>query len=207
MIAILDYKAGNLTSVELALRHVGGECKVTQDPKDVAAAERVVFPGVGSAAACMSNLRQLGLDHALRKAIDSGKPVLAICIGQQLLFERSEEDGGVECLAVFPGEVKRFNFQDKPKVKIPHMGWNLVSPTRPHYLLKDLPKNGECYFVHSYHVCPANPTLTCATTEYGGTVFSSAVARNNLFAAQFHPEKSGEIGLGILLNFLTWNGC
>ncbi len=209
MIAILDYEAGNLTSVELAVRHVGGQCKVTQNPAEVAAAERVIFPGVGSAAACMRNLRRLGLDLALREAIAAGKPVLAICIGQQLLFERSAEDGGVDCLGIFPGQVKRFDFganATQAGLKVPHMGWNAVTPVRPHQILKDLPAGGECYFVHSYHIVPADPALTCATTEYGGTTFASAVARGNLFAAQFHPEKSGEIGLAMLRNFLYWDG-
>lgn len=206
MIAILDYEAGNLTSVELAVKHVGGDCKVTQNPADVAAADRVIFPGVGSAAACMRNLRRLGLDAALRAAIASGKPVLAICIGQQLLFDRSEEDGGTDCLGIFPGTVQRFDTTKEPGLKVPHMGWNAVRPTRPHAILKDLPADGECYFVHSYHIVPAEASIICATTEYGGTTFASAVARENLFAAQFHPEKSGEIGLAMLRNFLSWNG-
>lgn len=206
MIAILDYEAGNLTSVELAVKHVGGDCRVTQDPAVVAQAERVIFPGVGSAAACMSNLRRLGLDKALKDAIASGKPVMAICIGQQLLFERSAEDGGVDCLGVFPGEVRRFDFGSRTEFKIPHMGWNAVNVTRPHPVLRDLPAGGECYFVHSYHIVPQDPALACATTEYGGTTFASAVARKNLFAAQYHPEKSGELGLGMLRNFLHWDG-
>ncbi|MBN2712490.1 MAG: imidazole glycerol phosphate synthase subunit HisH, partial [Planctomycetes bacterium] len=124
MIAILDYEAGNLTSVELAVKHVGGECVVTQDPEIVVSAERVIFPGVGSAAACMDNLKRMGLDVALKKAITDGKPTLAICIGQQLLFDESEEDGGVECLGILSGKVVRFSFPEERHIKVPHMGWN-----------------------------------------------------------------------------------
>lgn len=206
MIAILDYEAGNLTSVELAVKHVGGDCRVTQDPEVVRAAQRVIFPGVGSAASCMANLRRLGLDAALKESIAAGKPVLAICIGLQLLFDHSEEDNGTACLGLLPGRVLRFSFPDDRRVKIPHMGWNAVNPTRTHHLMGDLPPGGECYFVHSYYVAPEDAGLIAATSEYGGQEFVCAVGRGNLFAAQFHPEKSGAIGLAMLRNFLNWDG-
>ncbi len=206
MIAVLDYEAGNLTSVELALKHVGGKPNITREPADVARAERVVFPGVGSAASCMHNLRRRGLDKALRQALEAGKPVLAICIGLQLLFEHSAEDGGADCLGVLPGEVKRFSFSEERHVKIPHMGWNEVMIKRPHPLLKDFPAGGECYFVHSYYVESTASSLVATTTEYEGAVFCSAAGEDNLFAAQFHPEKSGAVGLDILRNFLAWDG-
>lgn len=206
MIAIIDYEAGNLTSVELAVKHVGGDCVVTQDPEVVRKAERVIFPGVGSAESCMANLRRLGMDKALKEAIDSGKPVMAICIGMQLLFESSEEDGGVECLGLLPGKVVRFEFPGQQHIKIPHMGWNEVTAKKPHPVLADLPAGGECYFVHSYYVdTPADDIVYC-TSEYGEKVFTCAVGRGNLFATQFHPEKSGKIGLAMLKNFLAWDG-
>lgn len=206
MIAILDYEAGNLTSVELAVRHVGGEPVVTQDPAVVRKAGRILFPGVGSARACMDNLIRLGLDRALRDALDAGTPVFAICIGQQLLFGDSEEDNGTPCLGILPGQVRRFRFPPERHVKIPHMGWNDVTPTREHPLFAGIPAGSAFYFVHAYHVCPGDDTLACATTDYAGTSFASAVARGTLFATQFHPEKSGEAGLQMLRNFLTWDG-
>ncbi|MHC4887168.1 MAG: imidazole glycerol phosphate synthase subunit HisH [Planctomycetota bacterium] len=205
MIAILDYQAGNLTSVELAVRHVGGDCEVTADPSKVAQADRVIFPGVGAAAQCMENLHSYGLGNALKAAVDAGKPVLAICIGVQLLFESSEEDGGVDCLGILPGQVKRFPFAGEAGAKIPQMGWNQIEVKREHPLLSDFEAGDECYFVHSYYVEPADPELVLTETEYAGFTFTSAVSRDNLVATQFHPEKSGRIGLSLLKNFLTWN--
>jgi glutamine amidotransferase len=206
LIAILDYEAGNLTSVDLAVRAVGGEAVVTQDPAEVARAERVVFPGVGAAAHCMENLRRLGLDRALREAVERGAPVLAICIGIQLLFERSAEDGGTACLGLLPGRVVRFEVPAGAHVKVPHMGWNEVAVRRPHPVLAHLRPGDECYFVHSFYPQPADPALVLAETTYAGTAFASAVGRGNLVATQFHPEKSGEVGLGILRSFLAWDG-
>lgn len=206
MLAIIDYEAGNLTSVRLAVEHVGGDCVVTQDPAVVASAQRVIFPGVGSAKSCMHNLRRLGLDKALLAALDSGKPVMAICIGMQLIFESSEEDGGVDCLGILKGQVKRFDFPPQARVKVPHMGWNEVVARKPHHILHDLPAHGECYFVHSYHACAQNPAEVYAVSEYEGREFVCAVGRGNLFATQFHPEKSGTTGLAMLRNFLSWDG-
>lgn len=206
MIAILDYEAGNLTSVELAVRHIGGDACVTQDPAVVRSAERVIFPGVGSADACMANLKRFGLDAALQEVVASGVPTLAICIGLQLLFDRSDEDGGVDCLGILSGEVKRFDFESARHVKIPHMGWNEVVVKRAHPLLADLKKGAECYFVHSYRVEPNCVGEVYGETDYAGDVFACAVGEANLFATQFHPEKSGEVGLSILRNFLQWDG-
>lgn len=204
MIAIIDYEAGNLTSVELAVQHVGGECIVTQNPEDIARADRVIFPGVGSAKSCMENLKRLKMDKALHEALDGGKPVMAICIGMQLLFESTEEDGGVETLGILPGHVIRFDFPGQQHIKIPHMGWNEVVKTKEHPVLADLPTDGECYFVHSYHVQTNNEDIVYAKTDYAGNNFTCAVGKDNLFATQFHPEKSGEIGLAMLRNFLKW---
>ncbi len=206
MIAIIDYKAGNLTSVELALKHVGADCKVTDKPEEIARADKVIFPGVGTAQSCMDNLRNLGLDLALKDAVNSGKPVMAICIGQQLIFEHSEEDGGVDCLGILPGKVVRFDFEKERNVKVPHMGWNEVEILKPHPILTGFPDRGECYFVHSYYVKVDAPELVYAQTDYEGNRFTCAVGRDNLFATQFHPEKSGEDGLQLLRNFLNWNG-
>ncbi|MFW5856354.1 MAG: imidazole glycerol phosphate synthase subunit HisH [Planctomycetota bacterium] len=206
MIAILDYEAGNLTSVDLAVREAGGDPKVTQDPADVRAAERVIFPGVGAAGHCMENLRRLGLDRALREAVESGKPVLGICIGIQLLFERSAEDGGVECLGILPGEVVPFDFPEDAHVKVPHMGWNEILPTKAHPVLAGVEPGDECYFVHSYHVQPERGQLILAECKYADYLFPCAVEQHNLVATQFHPEKSGPVGLQILRNFLAWDG-
>lgn len=206
MIAILDYEAGNLTSVELAVREVGGDPVVTQDPAVVRDAERVIFPGVGSAAACMDNLRRLGLDRALTDAYEARKPILGICIGIQLLFERSEEDGGVECLGILRGEVVPFVFEEGRRAKVPHMGWNEIVPTKPHPVLAGIAPGDECYFVHSYHVRAYDDQVILAETDYAGVLFPCAVEWHNLAAVQFHPEKSGPIGLAILRNFLAWDG-
>jgi len=206
VIAILDYEAGNLTSVELAVRHVGGDAVVTQDPQVALSAERVIFPGVGSAKSCMANLQRFGLDTVIRQTLDSGKPMLAICIGMQLLFDHSEEDGGVDCLGILPGNVTRFQFPEADHVKVPHMGWNEVNIGTPHPLLEGFPVGGECYFVHSYYVNPAATTPVHGQAEYAGKTFTCSVGKDNLFATQFHPEKSGEVGLGILRRFLQWNG-
>ncbi len=204
VIAIIDYEAGNLRSVEYAFKFVGAECVVTQDPQVIAAAEKVVFPGVGAAGSCMANLCRLGLDKALLEALARKKKVLAICVGMQLLFEESREDGGVECLGVFSGRVEHFEFPAADRVKIPHMGWNAVAFTGGHPVFKDIPTASEFYFVHSYYVEGNAPEILAGSTEYSGKVFTSAVARDNLVATQFHPEKSGKVGLKLLSNFLEW---
>jgi glutamine amidotransferase len=208
VIAIIDYQAGNLTSVERALRHLGADCQISRDPEFIAAAERIVFPGVGAAGSCMNSLRALGLDRVLREAVAAGKPVLGICIGCQVVFERSEEDLAT-CLGLLPGEVVRFP-ADMPApeggvLKVPHMGWNGVEWQRPHPVFAGVHPQAEFYFVHSYYPRPADPALVVGTTHYGLT-FASAVAWGSLVAVQFHVEKSGRPGLKILENFLAWDG-
>ncbi len=206
MIAILDYEAGNLTSVALAVRHLGAECQITADAATAARAERLIFPGVGAARSAMASLQRQGLDVILRQAFAAKKPILAICIGMQLAFEWSEEDGGVPCLGLLPGEVVRFAFAAEKRVKVPHMGWNEVVVKKAHPLLAGLPAAAECYFVHSYYAEPSDDGVVSATTEYEGVTFCSAAAKDNLFAVQFHPEKSGEVGLEIIRRFLRWDG-
>ncbi|MDR1613135.1 MAG: imidazole glycerol phosphate synthase subunit HisH [Planctomycetota bacterium] len=222
MIAILDYRAGNLESVRSALAHVGAEPVVTDDPSVIARADRLVFPGVGSAAHCMRNIRERGFDRVLADALRAGRPTLAICIGQQLLFDRSDEDGGVAALGLLPGRVKRFvPLADDPSCKIPHMGWNRVQYLRPHPLLPSDRDGGDFYFVHSYFASPAwagdpvehepedetrEPGVVYGATEYAGIAFASMVGKGPFFAAQFHPEKSAGDGLGILERFAGWDG-
>lgn len=205
MVAIIDYEAGNLTSVALAVKHLGYEGLVTRDPAVVDGAERVIFPGQGAAGSAMANLRRLGLEAPLRRAIADGRPVLGICIAHQLIFDHSAEDGGVECLGLLPGRVIRFDFGGR-RVKIPQMGWNAVTPRRDHPVLDGFEAGWEFYFVHSYYPVPADPALTVAETEYQGLSFASIVGRDNLVAMQFHPEKSGRAGLTLLRNFLEWDG-
>jgi imidazole glycerol-phosphate synthase subunit HisH len=199
-IAILDYDAGNLTSVQRALAHLGLEAAVTADPSVVARADQVVFPGVGAAGQCMGSLRARGLDRALQAAVAANKPVLVICVGMQLLFESSEEDGGVPCLGLLPGRVVRFRPRD-PAIKVPHMGWNptrLIDPV----LSRGLPQDPCLYYVHSYHCVPGSGVEVIATADHGGT-FCAGVRRGNLAAMQFHPEKSGAVGLQLIRNFLV----
>lgn len=220
MLAILDYDAGNIESVRLALRHVGGDPVFVRDAATAAKAERIVFPGVGTAGQCMKNLRAQGFDNVLRDAVAKGTPVLAICIGMQLLFDSSNEDGGVEALGILPGRAALFRPTD-PRDKVPQMGWNHVAMPRRHPLLPDDPTGGDFYFVHSYYIEPAwddadvvhAPTkpgseagTVYGTADYAGVTFTAMAGRGSLFAAQFHPEKSGETGLAILRRFLHWDG-
>lgn len=205
MIAIIDYKAGNLTSVRLALEHIGAPCEITSDPATIAAADRVIFPGVGAAAAAMDNIRSLHLLDAIETAVSDGKPFLGICLGTQIIFQYSEEDGGTPCIGIVPGEVKRFRPAD-PLCKIPQIGWNAVEFTRPHPLFAGIESGSEFYFVHSYYPAPADPRYTLGETEYADVRFASAIGKRNLAATQFHPERSGRIGLRLLENFSRWDG-
>lgn len=205
MLAILDYDAGNIESVRLALRHVGGEPVFVRDAAAAAGASRIVFPGVGSARQCMTNLKARGFDRLLRDAVGNGTPVLAICIGMQLLFDASEEDGGVPALGILPGKVRLFQ-PDSPETKVPHMGWNTVAMPRPHPLLPEARQPDAFYFVHSYYVQPARDSDVYGTADYAGLAFTAMAGTGSLFAAQFHPEKSGPSGLAILRRFLGWNG-
>jgi imidazole glycerol-phosphate synthase subunit HisH len=207
--AILDYDAGNLTSVERAVRFLGFDGRVTRDPAAVRDAERVIFPGVGAARASMDSIRRLGLEEELRRAVERGCPVLGICIGCQVIFEESEEDGGTACLGLLPGRVVRFPFDAASGVKVPHMGWNEVRIEGRHPVFADLDPEGagrpqQFYFVHGYYPQPSAPELVLGTCEYGGIEFAAAVGRGNLVAVQFHVEKSGRPGLRLLENFLRW---
>lgn len=205
-IAILDYGAGNLTSVRLALRRIGADARVTSDPAEAAAADRLVFPGVGSAASGMAGLRKCGLDSALVEAIRARKPVLAVCLGMQMLLDRSAEDGGADGLGVIPGSVEKFEFPSGG-VKVPHMGWNTVEFRRLHPLFAGIPSGTAFYFVHSYFARPRESENILGATEYGGTEFACVIGGGNVFATQFHPERSGEAGLLMLKNFAGWDGA
>lgn len=205
MIAIVDYKAGNLTSVRLAFDAIAIEAVPTADPAVLARADRIVFPGVGAAASAMANLRATGLIDTLRARIAAGVPFLGICLGTQILLDRSEEDGGVDALGVLPGTVRKFTPSD-PACKIPHMGWNQVRAARLHPLLEGVPDGSDFYFVHSYYPDPADRGDVIGTTDYAGVVFASMVGRGNVAATQFHVEKSGKTGLHVLRNFARWDG-
>lgn len=207
MIAVIDYGMGNLRSVQKALEEVGARTKVTSRPADIKRCSKVVFPGVGAFGDAMKELRRLGLDDAIRDAIGAGKPFLGLCLGLQLLFEKSEEAPGVKGLAVLKGDVKKFRFTDgqrrrtKDALKVPHMGWNRISKHAKAPLLKDVAENAYVYFVHSYYVGPKDKTSILTTTEYGNT-FVSSVWMGNIYGLQFHPEKSQAIGLKMLDNFV-----
>lgn len=210
-IAIIDYGMGNLHSIAKALEHVAGRERiiVSSDHQAILTAKRVVFPGVGAIRDCIDELRKTGLDDVIRQVV-ADRPMLGVCLGLQALFDRSEENEGVDCLGVLPGMVVRFpkGMLEKDSgatLKIPHMGWNRVMPTREHSMWKDIPAGSRFYFVHSYHAVPSSQDDIAATTEYGHE-FASVVARGNLFAVQFHPEKSQHAGLQLLANFVDWNG-
>ncbi len=209
MIAILDYRAGNLTSVERALKHLGFPCEITHSHKKIEQAERIVFPGVGAAGKSMENLKSLGLDTVLREHLRAGTPILGICVGLQVLFEYSEENHNTRCLGILPGAVHRFpedlRSAQGDLLKIPHMGWNEVRFVMNHPVFEEVPRGSAFYFVHSYYPKPADDKLVAGITDYGLS-FCAAVARANLVATQFHPEKSGPPGLKILSNFCRWNG-
>ncbi len=209
-IAVVDYGMGNLHSVAKALEKVakGAKVVVTDDAQTILDAGRVVFPGQGAAPDCMREIDARGLREVVKQAA-SEKPFLGICMGLQVLFEHSDE-GDTPCLGIFPGQVKRF-IQAKMtdaqgnRLKVPHMGWNNVRQSRPHPLWAGLPDGERFYFVHSYFVVPARPDLVAGYADYP-TEFVCACARDNLFAVQFHPEKSASAGLRLLANFVSWNG-
>ncbi len=208
-IAVIDYGMGNLRSVAKAIEHVaaGAPVVVTADPAQVAAAARVVFPGQGAMPDCMRELEQRGLRPAVIAAARS-KPFLGICIGEQMLFAHSEE-GDAAGLAIFPGSVQRFpaanmHGADGSRLKVPHMGWNTVAQKKPHPLWAGIADHSRFYFVHSYCVQAPDSALCAGTTDYGLS-FTSAVAQDNIFAVQFHPEKSARDGLQLLKNFVEWH--
>jgi glutamine amidotransferase len=202
VIVIIDYQAGNLTSVVRSLRALGVEAMVTQEPAVVAQASRVIFPGVGAAGKAMATLRELGLDQALRVSFQSGVPILGICLGAQIILDHSEENDAV-CLGLLPGRTRALPRTEG--LKIPHMGWNQVRFLGAHPVFTGLPAGAEYYFVHSYYPAPAQTAMVLGVTEHGQE-FPSAIGWRHLVATQFHPEKSGRFGLQILKNFLAWDG-
>jgi len=211
-VAVIDYGMGNLHSVAKALEHVPGDHRVlvTADAAQILEADRVVFPGVGAMRDCMGELKRLGLDTVVRDVAASGRPLLGICVGMQAMMERSAENEGVECLGIFPGTVEAFGNDlrdpiNDTRLKVPHMGWNQVDQTMPHPMWTDILPDTRFYFVHSYYVQPAGPEPVAASTVYGFP-FTSAIAKDNVFAVQFHPEKSQHAGLQLFANFVAWDG-
>ena len=199
MIAIIDYGAGNIRSIEKALEHVGARVQVTDEPHVVNNAQAIVLPGVGSGGAAMLRMAQRGLDNAIRKATQQGKPFLGICLGMQLLADHHAE-GEVDGLSLFPGEVRKI----PPGPKIPHMGWNQVKPQYTALaIFEDIPIDAYFYFAHSYYVEPQDSQGVAAVTEYGSS-FCSVIVTERVWGTQFHPEKSGSVGLQLLTNFLKW---
>ena len=211
VVAVIDYGMGNLHSVASALAHAGAkQVLVTHDAGIIRQADRVVFPGVGAIRDCMAEIRRLKCDELLAESLaDRHKPVLAICVGMQALMSHSEENGGVPCLDIIPGEVRYFGNPlvdgNGERLKVPHMGWNEVRQKREHPLWQGIPDLSRFYFVHSYYVDAVDRSLLAASVNYGVN-FDAPLARDNLFDVQFHPEKSHTAGLRLLRNFLEWNG-
>jgi glutamine amidotransferase len=219
MIVIVDYKAGNLTSVKLALAEVGEDAVISADASVIATADRLIFPGVGAAGSAMDELNKMRLAPVLKDFIATGKPFLGICVGCQIIMDWSLEDGRTPCLGFLPGGTDIF--AAAPDAKVPHMGWNQVrlalrkgagtpasaSAAAPHPVFRGIPDGSEFYFVHSYYPTPADRGDVVAETEFGGTTFASVLGRGNLVACQFHVEKSGKWGLALLKNFCGWAPC
>ena len=213
-IVVIDYGMGNLHSAAKALEHVAPDARVfiSGDAEKIQQADKVVFPGVGAIRDCMGEISRLGLDEVVREACNS-KPLLAICVGMQCLMDFSEENNGVECLGVFKGKVRNFGDDLREEIdgkgerlKVPHMGWNQVRQTVDHPLWAGIPDQGRFYFVHSYYVGLEDTELQAGQTHYGFN-FTSSIARSNVFAVQFHPEKSHKNGLQLLSNFAKWDGA
>ena len=200
MVAIIDYDAGNIRSVEKAVRYLGKEVTVTSEPEEILAADRVILPGVGAFGDAMKRLHAMGLVEVIRQAADRGTPFLGICLGLQLLFEKSEESPGVPGLGLLQGEILRL--PELPGLKVPHIGWNSLKYPNPGRLFRGIPEDSYVYFVHSYYLKAQDEGIVTATTEYG-TLVHASVESGNLFACHFHPEKSSETGLTILENFLS----
>ncbi len=203
MITIIDYNAGNIRSVLRACKEVGADAKITSDPKAVAKASKIIFPGVGAAPSAMVFLKKMGLDKAMQNAFKEGVPILGICLGAQIVLEGSEE-GPTKCLGLVAGKTVRFRLKDKA-LKIPHMGWNEVKVVKPHPLLDGIKAGDEFYFVHSFYPQPKDKQNIYGVANYGGD-FCCALGYKNLFATQFHPEKSGRLGLALLERFMRWEG-
>jgi len=207
MVAIIDYKAGNITSVARALENIGQKYAITDDERKLKDASHIIFPGVGAAGEAMAYLRKKKLDNALKNCFSSGKPILGICLGTQIVMEHSEENDA-ECIGLITGSTRRFPERltsGGEILKIPHMGWNSVNFKREHTVFAKINPEAEFYFVHSYYPAPSDMNVVLGTTDYGIT-FCSVLAFKNLVAMQFHPEKSGRPGLQILKNFCAWRG-
>ena len=206
-IAIIDYGMGNLRSVEKALQRVGAEARVIDSPEAAAGAKGLVLPGVGAFGQAMERLSEAGFDQLVKEWVGADRPFLGICLGLQLLFTESEEFGPVRGLDLVPGRVVRFRgpqyeqHGDEPGLKVPHMGWNSLKVTKPHPVVGNLPPDAMAYFVHSYYCVPDDADWTAIVTDHG-MEFTSAVSRGRVFASQFHPEKSGDVGLQMLTNFV-----
>ena len=203
MTIIVDYDAGNLRSVQRACNEVDLDAQICADPDLLRGADRVIFPGVGAAGSAMKSLIKRGLDEALKEVIDAGKPVLGICLGMQISLDHSEEND-TDTLGLVAGEVVRFRF-DRPDLKVPHMGWNEVRPLQRHPILAGIEPGDEFYFVHSYYPQPDDEHTIYAEADYEHN-FACAIGKDNYFGTQFHPEKSGRVGLRLLQNFAGWNG-
>lgn len=200
MIAILDYDAGNIKSVEKAMQLLGQEVTITRKRDEILRADKVILPGVGAFGNAMGKICQYGLFDVIHEVVDNGTPFLGICLGLQLLFERSDESPGVEGLGVLKGEILRI--PETPGLKIPHMGWNSLEFQNDGRLFRKLPKESYVYFVHSYYLKAADESIVTAVTEYGTKIHAS-VEQGNVFACQFHPEKSSDVGIQILKNFVS----
>jgi glutamine amidotransferase len=207
-VAVIDYGMGNLRSVAKALEHVGaGKVLVTSDAAVIREADRVVFPGVGAIRDCMAEIKRLGFDQLVQE-VSADRPFLGICVGMQALMERSEENDGVDCIGLFPGQVRFFGkgmVEDGEQLKVPHMGWNQVQQSIEHPLWHDIPDLARFYFVHSYYIEAGNQAQVAGRGHYGKD-FAAALAEGSRFAVQFHPEKSHTHGLQLLQNFASWNG-
>lgn len=203
MVQIINYDAGNLTSVQRALDFLEIKSRISADPDEIRAAERIIFPGVGHAKTSIEVLKKRGLAAALVDAFNAETPILGICLGTQIVLSHSDE-GDAGCLGIMEGNCPRFDLDD-PSLKIPHMGWDSIRVVQNHPVLKDVEEGDEFYFVHSFYPLPADEKNIYATCEYG-TVFPAVIGMKNLFAVQFHPEKSGRTGLKMLKNFIEWDG-
>lgn len=207
LVVVVDYGMGNLRSVSKAAMHVANnnsKILISNKPEDIRNADAIIFPGQGAAKACMQALNNTGMVHALKDATTE-KPFLGICMGLQVLMDTSEENGGVDCLGILQGSVQKFALERLPELKVPHMGWNKINHTIDHPLWHNIDQDERFYFVHSYYVVPKDKTIIAGTTTHGQK-FTAAIAKNNLFAIQAHPEKSATAGLQLLKNFINWNG-
>ncbi|MGB0713074.1 MAG: imidazole glycerol phosphate synthase subunit HisH [Gammaproteobacteria bacterium] len=203
-VAVVDYGMGNLHSIGKALEHVGADVTISADRDSIMSADRVVFPGVGAIRDSMAELKRLHLAEVVKEAAAT-KPVLGVCLGMQAMLEFSEENGGIDCLGLIPGAVRHFADRDElADLKIPHMGWNNVRQHASHPLWADIPQDSRFYFVHSYYAAPTDTSTISGSCLYG-VEFAAVLARDNLFATQFHPEKSQVVGLKLLSNFLNWS--